>query len=232
MEKSNNKSIGFKLVVIWIAIVFLVSFLLTITGSSDPVNIVVLPEVPRQDQPIVATVKLNNESSLPSVIRYHFFANGELIMDGTTEVSPYSSKMYQYAYRNPINIGEQVHFIVRTQSETGNHEEIISSPPYPPQVFSSFISFASFSTSVMSSMITMTYYNNTFGKNIGLNLGIVFTVVLMCLLIFLELSSTTSTMDSTAIISRLRINMNTVTWIVFIIFIGIVYTTTLVILRM
>jgi len=141
MEKSSNKGLGFKLIIIWIVIIFLVSFLLTITRSSDPVNIVVLPEVPRQDQPVVATFKLNNESSLPSVVRYQFFANGEPIMDGTTEVSPFSSKMYQYAYRNPLQIGEQVHFVVRTQSESGNHEKIISSPPYPPPDIFQFYQF-------------------------------------------------------------------------------------------
>ena len=78
--------------------------------------------------------------------------------------------------------------MVKTQSGQGNYERVVSSPPYPPQVWSSFVSFASFSTSLVSSMSTMTYYQTTFGSDIGLNIGLIATAVLIGLLIFLELT--------------------------------------------
>ncbi|MFC2015003.1 hypothetical protein ACFLUP_03325 [Chloroflexota bacterium] len=232
MEQNNIKSTGFRIVIIWIAILFLGSFWLSVRGTSDPVSLVISPEVPKQGQPLVATVKLNNPSSHSSVVNYQFFSEGELVKEGITEISAASSKMYQYAYKNPLQLGDQTHFMVRTQSESGNCEKIVSSPPYPPQIFSSFVSFASFSTTLMSSMITMTYYNSTFGDNIGLNLGIVFTVVLLGLLVFLELSSVSSNRSPAAILSRLRLRTNTLTWVLFIIFMGIVYTSVLAILGM
>jgi cytochrome c biogenesis protein CcdA len=122
-------------------------------------------------------------------------------------------------------MGEQLNFVVRTQSELGNYESILSSPPYPPQVWSSFVSFASFSTSVMSSMSTFTYYRSTFGEDMGLNVGIIATIVVIALLIFLELTQPVVEGKIVARLGRLRLRFNTVTWMLFVIFMGIVYTT-------
>jgi hypothetical protein len=48
-------------------------------------------------------------------------------------------------------------FLVQTNSQLGNHEQMVSVPSYPPQILSSFVSFASFSTSLMTSLTSMTY---------------------------------------------------------------------------
>ena len=120
-------------------------------------------------------------------------------------------------------MGEQLNFVVRTQSERGNYGRALSSPPYPPQIWSSFVSFASFSTSVMSSMSTMTYYQSTFGSDIGFNVGIIVSMVLITLLIFLELTQTAIGRKTVAL-GSLRIRLSTVTRILFIIFLGMVYT--------
>ncbi len=139
-------------------------------------------------------------------------------------MAPESSKTYQYAYANPLPMGEQLNFVVRTQSEQGNYEKVLSSPSYPPQVWSSFVSFASFSTSVMSSMVSMTYYQNTFDTNMGLNVGIIASFVLIILLIFAELTQPLIEGRAVARLGRLKIRLSAVTWILFIIFIGIVFT--------
>jgi len=52
-----------------------------------------------------------------------------------------------------------------------------------------FISFASFSTSVMCFMSTMTYYESFSGTSLGFNGGLLFSVILVLPLIFLELSA-------------------------------------------
>jgi hypothetical protein len=230
MEQSKNRSTGLKLIIVWVVIIFLASFWLTVRATSEPVNLVVTPEVPRQGEPILATVKLNNPLPHDSTVEFQFYANGKLIKAGITTLAPASGKIYQYAFESPLPMGEQINFTVRAQSGKDNYEKSVSTPPYPPQIFSSFISFASFSTTVMSSMSTMTYYKSTFGDGIGLNLGIILTGVLLVLLVFLELSVESSTRGPTAILSRLRLRFNTITWILFIIFIGIVYTTVIAIL--
>ncbi len=230
MEQIKDRGTAFKLAMVCLAILLMGSFWLTVRMTSEPVSLAVVPEAPRQGEPILATVKLNNPSSQAVVTRYQFYADGELLKEGATTIAPTSSKTYQYAYANPLRMGEQLNFTVRTQSELGDYEKVVSSPPYPPQVWSSFVSFASFSTSVMSSMSTMTYYQSTFGSDMGLNVGIIATIVLIVLLIFLELTQPLLRQKTVIVLGRLRLRFSTLTWILFIIFMGIVYTKVVMIL--
>jgi len=230
IEQSKSRSIFFKLALLWLGILLLGSFWLTVRGTSDPVSMVVVPEVPREGEPIIATFKLNNPSSQALVMRYEFYANGELLKEGITTIAPISGKTYQHAYNNSLTLGEQLNFVVEARSEQGSYEKVLSSPPYPPQVWSSFVSFASFSTSVMSSMSTMTYYQSTFATDMGFNVGLVCTVVLVVLLIFLELTRPVLSGTTIAVVGRLRIRFSTITWMLFTIFMGIVYTTAMMIL--
>ncbi len=55
-------------------------------------------------------------------------------------------------------------------------------------------------------------------------MGILVTVVLIGLLIFLELTRPLIQERTIAILGRLRLRFNTVAWILFIILMGIVYT--------
>ena len=220
----GQRGIKLKIIVIWLAILLMGSFWLTIRASSEPVSLAVVPEVPREGEPIIATFKLNNPSSQQINTDYQFYANGELIKEGATTLPPGASKLYQYTYENPLELGEQLNFVVETQSEQGNYEKSIASPPYPPQIWSSFVSFASFSTSVMSSMSTMTYYQSTFGNDMGLNVGLLAAAALLVLLVFLEFSKPVLQQRTVATLGRLRLRFNIVTWILFIIFMGMVYT--------
>jgi hypothetical protein len=225
-----RRGYGVKIVIVLLAVFMMGSFWLTARASSDPVNLVVMPEVPRQDEPVIVTFNLNNPSSQMITSEYQFYANGELLQEGTATISPHSSKKYQYAYQNPLRLGEQVNFVVRAQSELGSYEKTASLPPYPPQVWSSFVSFAAFSTSVMSSMTTMTYYESSFGTAMGLNVGLICLIALIAVLIFLELSQPLFREREFTVLGRLRINLKTVTWILLIIFLGIVYTQVVMIL--
>ncbi len=224
MEESTKRNPSFKLGILWMAILLLSSFWLTVRAASDPVSMTVLPQAPREGEPIIATFKLNNPTAHSQVAHYQFYANGELLSEGTTTMAPESSETSKYAYHNPLQMGEQLNFMVRTQSEQGNYEKILSSPSYPPQVWSSFVSFASFSTSVMSSISTMTYYQSTFDSTMGLNVGIIASIVLIALLIFMELTRPVIAGRTIATLGILKIRLSTVTWILLIIFMGIVYT--------
>ncbi len=224
MEQTKNRSTYFKLAILWLAILLLGSFWLTVKGTSDLISMAVIPQTPREGEPVVATFKLNNPASESMVIQYQLLANGELLKDGSTTVPPYSHKTYKYAYENPLLLGQQVNFVVKTQSELGSQEKVLSLPSYPPQVWSSFVSFASFSTSLMSSMSTIAYYQSSFGRDTGLNLGIIVSAVLIALLIFLELPFSPIRGETVAILGRLRIRLSTVTWTLLIIFMGMVFT--------
>ncbi len=225
----RQRDIKLKIIIIWLAILLMGSFWLTVRVSSDPVSLAVLPEVPREEEPIIATFKLNNPTAQAISTEYQFYANGELMKEGTTIIAPGSSKLYQYAYKNPLKLGEQVNFVVKTTSPRGSYEKVVSLPFYPPQIWSSFVSFASFSTSVMGFMSSMTYYQSSFGRDMGFNVGLLCTIVLIGLLIFLELTQPLLRRKTIAILERLRLRFNAVTWILFIIFMGIVYTRVVVI---
>lgn len=224
VKQSKERNTGLKVVFIWLVILLLGSFWLTVRGTSDPVSMTVIPQVPREGEPIMVTFKLNNQSANTLVTRYHFYADGELLKEGTTTIAPGSGKTYKYAYENLVPLGERLNFVVRSESEEGYYEKYLSTPPYPPQVMSSFVSFASFSTSVMSSMASMTYYNTAFGGNIGFNVGLLYTAVLIVLLIFMELSKPLLKGKTIAILGRLRLRFSIITWILFIVLVGIVYT--------
>lgn len=223
MKESRNKTIYIKLVILWVAILLFGSFWLTVRETSDPVAITAVPHAPKLGDPVIATFKLNNPSLQPVVTTYQFYANGELVKEGISTIAPDSSKTYQYAYKNPLQLGEQLNFVVRTQSENGNYEKAVSSPLYQPQIWSSFVSFASFSTSVMSSMSSMTYYEGTFGADLGANVGVIVSLVLLALLIFLELAQVAVGVK-TVRLANLSIRLSTLTWIMVIIFLGMVYT--------
>jgi hypothetical protein len=230
MEKNLARGTIFKLIMVWLVMVFLGSFWLSVRDTSSPISMAVMPEVPRQGEPVVVTFKLNNPSSHTLPVSYQFYVNGSILAAQDTTIYSGSSKTYQYAYDNPLSMGQQINFLVKTQSELGKDQMEISLPTYPPQVWSSFISFASFSTSIMSSMTSMTYFQSTFGADMGLNVGILITLVLITLLIFSELTQPVVGGKTVAFLGRLRIRFSTVTWILLIIFLGIVYTKVVMIL--
>ena len=95
---------------------------------------------------------------------------------------------------------------------------------------SSFVSLAAFSTSVMSSMVSMEYFNETFGTTSGINTGIIVAIVLIVLLIFLELTQVVTTGRKITIIGSYRAGFSTMSTILFIIFIGMVFTKVVMIL--
>ena len=59
----NNRSLMTKIALLWLAIMLMGSFWLTTRTSLDPVSLVVLPEAPKEGEPVVATIKLNNPSA-------------------------------------------------------------------------------------------------------------------------------------------------------------------------
>jgi len=233
MDKSGveqQKGLILKTAVVWLCTFLLLGLLIATMSTANPVTMSVIPEVPKTEEPIVATFNINNPSSEQSTTSYQLYINGKLVKSGSTTIAPHDSSKYQYAYKNTLEKGEQVNFVLKTSSDSGSFEKIVSLPAYPSQLMSSFVSFAAFSTSVMSSMVSMEYFNDTFGTTAGINTGLIVTIVLLALLIFLELTQAIITGKRITIISSYRAGFTTMSTILFIIFIGMVFTKVVMIL--
>ncbi|MBN2109655.1 MAG: hypothetical protein JW705_01010 [Methanosarcinaceae archaeon] len=213
-----------KIMVILFAILLMTSLLVGLYDAASPVSVSVFPEVPVEGEPVLVTFNLKNPAMHASSADYELYMNGNLILQGATELSPLASKKYQYTYENPLEMGEQVTFLVRSTVDGTYYEDYISLPAYPPQVWSSFVSFATFSTSVMSYMTTMAYYDQSFGDNAVLNVGVIFSVVLIGLLIYLELTEPQLYDKSFRVLGNLRIRFGRLSGVLFVIFVGMVFT--------
>ena len=234
MSRKNIKINGllYKSLMLWFIILVLASFAASLQTKFDNVGIQVTPEVLRKGDPVKVTFYINNPSDKVAGTDYTLFANGNALMSGRTELSPNSGKQFQYVYNNPLKLGEQVTFSAITESGDEVNQDSVSIPSFPPQVWSSFVSFASFSTSVMSSssaissmsMSSMGYYNNAFGTNKALNVGLIFSIVLIILLIFLELSEPLLAEKSIPLLGNLRIRFSRLSGVLFVIFVGMVFT--------
>lgn len=230
VKASQHQGIILKIAIVWLCIFLLFGFLIANKVAASPINMSVIPEVPKTGEPVVATFNINNPSLEPLTTSYRLYINGKLVESGMTTVNPRTGNKYQYAYRNSQEMGEQVNFVLKTNSDKGNTEKIVSLPAYPSQLMSSFVSFAAFSTSVMSSMITMQYFNEAFGATSGMNTGIIVAIVLIVLLIFLELTQAVTAGKRNNILSSYRTSFTVISTILFVIFIGMVFTRVVMIL--
>lgn len=225
-KASHHQGIILKVIIVWLFIFLLVGFLIASRSAASEITMSVIPEVPKTGEPIVVTFNINNPSDEPSATSYQLYANGKLVENGTTMVAPHDSSKHQYAYTNSLERGEQVNFVLKTSSDSGNFDKIVSLPAYPSQSMSSFVSFAAFSTSVMSSLVSMEYFGDTFGTTSGLNTGLIVSVILVALLIFLELTQVAVARKGkgTSILASYRAGLSILSTILLIIFIGMVFT--------
>ncbi len=221
---SQYKGLALKIGITWLCIFLLAGFFVAMKSNASPVTMSIIPEVPKAGEPIVTTFNLSNSTDELSTTSYQLYVNGKVVESGSIAIAPQSGSRHQYAYTNYLERGEQVNFILKTSSNSGSFVKVVSLPAYPPQLMSSFVSFASFSTSVMSSMISMEYFNTTFGTTSGINTGLIIIIILIVLLIFLELSQTMTVDKGITILGRYRVGLGSMATILFIIFAGMVFT--------
>jgi hypothetical protein len=221
--------------IIWLVIVLLGAFYLTTLRSHDLASLVVVPEVPRLGKPVIVTFKLNNASAAVSANDYQLFMDGKLLESGTVMLPPDVSKQYEYIYLSSLPVGSNSSFLLKVHGSDGDYQKMVATPPFQPQLASSFVSFAAFSTTMMTSMASADYYNSTFQQAAYVNVGLVCSLVLFCILIFLELfraavgDPLSGGMVSTKI-QRLAFDISPLTWTLLAIFIAMVYTRVIMIL--
>jgi hypothetical protein len=182
--------------------------------------------------PFLIKINLNNPTQDEDLLNYELHANGKLLTQGKVLLSKTSKEQLIYVYPESPPIGEKITLLLKAESRQGQYKKIMSLPSYPPQVWSSFVSFASFSTSMMSSTMSITsvgFYDNSFGDNSKLNVGLIFSFVLIVMLVFLELTEPIPTKGLK--IMGLRIRLSKLSAILFIIFAGMVFTKVIMIIR-
>jgi hypothetical protein len=232
-QTKNEKQIKIKILILALAIFFLSACIASFASVSSPVKLFVFPEVPKEGEPIIVSFSIKNFGLDDAPYTYTLYTNGEEVMGGKTVLSPLSSRKYQYAYINDLKVGEKVTFVLKVNSREKSYEEVLSVPPYHPYVWSSFVSFAAFSTSMASvttsmgmsttmSITSMAYYQNSFGVKHAINVGVIFSVVLIALLIHIEVTEPFHNMLN--IIGRLRRRFSKLSTILFIIFITMVFS--------
>lgn len=224
-KASRLKALILKIAITWLCIFLLVGFFIASRSAADPITMSITPSVPKEGEPAVVTFTISNPTDEPLTTNYHLYVNGKLVKNGNTTVGPRNSSKYQYAHTNPLKRGEQVNFVLKTNSRRGSFDKIVSLPGYPSHSMSSFVSFAAFSTSVMSSMISSEYFTDNFGTASGFNTGIIICSVLIALFIFLELTqAVATTYRQITLLGSYRAGFRIVSTILFIIFVGMVLT--------
>jgi hypothetical protein len=203
-------------------ILILALFSLSLHSLSSPVVLGIFPQVPKEGMPVTLSFSLTNYHLFEKDYNYEFYANGRRVLEGSTTVGPLSSREYRYVYKNPLKLGERVNFVVTVSTQNEVYEQSLSIPAYPPQVWSSFVSFATFSTSMGTFLTSMPYYQDSFGLNQAFNVGVIFSVILIMILIQVELTEPfTKTMN---MLGRLRSRFNRLSAVLFMIFIAMIFT--------
>jgi hypothetical protein len=231
----KRKELNLGILAALMAVLFLGSLSVSLDAQMDPVSIKVLPSIPKEGQPLLITVKLNNPSLSEKLMSYELYANGQVLMQGKARVAKDSTKEFTYVYPESPKMGERITFSVKAKSGEDVSEKAMSLPAYPPQVWSSFVSFASFSTSLMGSSLGSTmgssmgsyltsvqHYEGSFVGSSRLNVGLTFSLVLIVLLVYLELSEPISRKSFRTI--GLRLRFSKLSAILFVVFVGMVFT--------
>jgi len=225
-ERKQKRHQALKIMIIWVAILLFSVLIISHQQLSDPISMKLFPEVAREGEPLIVSFTLTNPQIVGTEYEYELYANGESVLNGISELPPLSSKKFKYTYRNPLKLGEQANFMVSAASPTQTYQKALATPPYPPQTMTSFVSFASFSTSVMSTMTTSGYYDDSFQSD-KFNVGLLVSIILICLLVFLEL--TEPLIRKGNIYGRFRDRYSKLATILLVIFIAMVFTKVMVV---
>lgn len=204
-----------KTMIVWLAIALLGSFAFSMQTLKDPVSMVVMPEVPKEGEPLILSFTLSNPALADETYSYDLYINGELVMQGESQIDALSSKQHKYIYQNPLSQGEQTTFLLKVNTPEGPIQKTLSIPVYAPQVWTSFVSIASYS-------MVSGGYNDAFAPSTTVNVGLIFTLVLIPMLTFLVLTEPYAGKTNT--LGRLNYKFSRLSTIMFVIFMGMVLT--------
>jgi hypothetical protein len=194
---------AFRLVLVALFMVPLLSFWYSQLRVPQPAVLGVLPVAPKAGDPVLATLRLTNDTPAEDTSRLSFYADGNLLVSGTSRLPAGTAKAFQLARVQPLEIGQQASFAMRVDSDQGAVEEARALPGYTPLALSSFVSFASAATAMMSSsssaslasssssaaaasaVFSMAYYREAFDSR-TMDVGLVVIMALLGLSLLAE----------------------------------------------
>ena len=185
--QSERERLTVRLLIVWLLILPLAAFWLSSLRPKEAADLTVFPVLPKANEPVVATLRVTNPQLEPDPARFTLFADGRIVLEGVTRVPSESAKVVQFARALPEPARGSYAAAVSTARGTLNETHQL--PEYSPQVLSSFVSFAASSTTMMTSLINMSYYRSSFAGTNVLDFGLVLVLVMLGMTIFVEAMS-------------------------------------------
>lgn len=187
----GHKSYAHKIIALWAFVLSLIMFYQAVGGSV--INVNYFPAFPHNGEPIQVSIRVSNREPEPKVFALKVYVDGSLVADWLADVDAGAIREYHIVKLSSFHIGDSVRvYIDAIDVESGKVYYCSAMvPPFPPETFSSFISFASFSTTLMGYMTTLSYYTTTVTPSDGVNAGLVISLTLIGLLVFVELTDPT-----------------------------------------
>ncbi|MEM4521496.1 MAG: hypothetical protein QXF23_07225 [Candidatus Bathyarchaeia archaeon] len=185
----------------FIAIFLSVLLLNSISMQSNTLTVRFFPTVIKEDEPVVITITLNNIYLQPQKFHLRLYVNSEQVAAISAQLEPRGTQLITYTCPPP-KIGQALRIYVEAINlDNGEmHGEYLNIPQAPPELLMGFSAFSSFASSLTSttsttSMATITYYLNTMGLTTqeatvqpAINTGVILSITLILLLIFIELT--------------------------------------------
>jgi len=186
-----KKSYFYRVVVLWVLFFSLILFYQGVGGSV--VNIDYFPAFPRYGDPVQVNIRLSNPDPEPRLLNVRVYVNGLIVAEWLAHIDGGSIKEYRIVEPSILGVGESIRVYVEALyvNDGTVYSRSAMIPPFPPEVFTSFISFSSFSSTLMGYMTTLSYYTTTVASitpSQGVNAGLVLSLTLIGLLIFMELT--------------------------------------------
>ncbi len=186
IEHSADERALMKLLMVWFLMIPLALFWITQFRPVEVMQLSVIPVAPKAGDPVVATSHLNNPNSDATQMSYAFYKDGQLLAAGTSEVQGNSTKTFQYAQKQPYGLGDRSAFTMQVTDGSNTRSAQRAVPEYPAMVLSSFVSFAVSSTTLMSSIVSMSYYRAEFATKEVFDIGVILVMALLGLAVFKE----------------------------------------------
>lgn len=191
MTLNIKKPYIYRIAVIWALALSLILFHQGAGGSI--VSIDYFPAFPRYGEPLQLTVRLSNPDPEPRLLDVKIYVNGLAAAEMLTQIDGFSVKEYRVVEPSRLGFGEsvRVHVDAVDVKSGAVYTRSAMVPPFPPETFTSFVSFSSFSSTLMGYMTTLSYYTTSLAATApggGLNAGLMLSLALIGLLVFMELS--------------------------------------------
>ena len=167
---TERERLAVRLAMVWLLILPLAAFWVSWLRPAGAADLAVFPVLPKANEPVVATLRIGNPQPDGDPARFALYADGRIVLEGTTAVPGEAANVVQFARTLPEPARGS--YAARVVTAHGAHSKSHQLPEYSPQVLSSFVSFAASSTTMMTSLINMSYYRSSFASANVLDFGL------------------------------------------------------------